>query len=302
MRSPANISLLSLGLALVPAFIFWVGRQERLKHPALIPHALWRNKVFTSICINVFLTWGAFNAFEQILSFFFQDVQRLSALQAALRFLPAPISGVLINLIMGLIIHRVRADWIVITAPIISCIAPLLMAIVNPQWLYWACAFPAIFLNPMAEGALFTTSNLLITSVFPEKTQALAGGVFNTISQIGKSVSLALASLIANNVTARSSFEAKFDCVDERLSGGFLVLFCTERYHCLRKRLGVAKDWKRWDQEGVVVGSIIVEEYKSMAHYILELRYISTGLLSYHLRDNFSYAQQARTYFNFSRP
>ena len=130
---------------------------------------VWRNKVFTSICINVFLTWGAFNAFEQILSFFFQDVQRLSALQAALRFLPAPISGVLINLIMGLIIHRVRADWIVITAPIISCIAPLLMAIVNPQWLYWACAFPAIFLNPMAEGALFTTSNLLITSVFPEK-------------------------------------------------------------------------------------------------------------------------------------
>ncbi len=81
-----------------------------------------------------------------------------------------------------------------------------------------------------------------------------------------------------------------------------MVFFCTERYHCWRKRLGVAKDWKRWDQEGVVVGSIIVEEYKSMAHYILELRYISTGLLSYHLRDNFSYAQQARTYFNFSRP
>lgn len=209
MRSPVNISLLSLALALIPAFVFWVGRQDRLKRPALIPNALWQSKIFTSICVNVFLIWGAFNAFEQILSFFFQDAQRLSALQTALRFLPAPISGVLANLIMALIVYRVRADWIVITATIISCIAPLLMAVVNLRWSYWACAFPAIFLNPIAEGALFTTSNLLITSVFPAKTQALAGGVFNTISQIGKSVSLALAALITNSVTARSSFADK---------------------------------------------------------------------------------------------
>ena len=59
----------------------------------------------------------------------------------------------------------------------------------------------------MAEGALFTISNLLITSEFPARTQGLAGGVFNTISQIGKSVGLAIAALIANDVTSRSAHE-----------------------------------------------------------------------------------------------
>ena len=186
-----------------------MARQDRLKRPALIPNKLWRTKSFTTICLNVFLIWGAFNAFEQILSFFFQDAQRLSALQTALRFLPAPVSGLLANVIMAFIVHRVRADWIVITATIITCIAPLLMAVVNIRWTYWACAFPAILINPVAEGALFTISNLLITSVFPSKTQALAGGVFNTISQIGKSVSLALAALISNSVSTQSSVADK---------------------------------------------------------------------------------------------
>jgi len=45
--------------------------------------------------------------------------------------------------------------------------------------------------------------------VFPAKTQALAGGVFNTISQIGKSVGLALVAVIAASVTARSESKGK---------------------------------------------------------------------------------------------
>ena len=45
--------------------------------------------------------------------------------------------------------------------------------------------------------------------MFPAKTQGVAGGVFNTISQIGKSVGLALVSLIANRVTATSKISDK---------------------------------------------------------------------------------------------
>ena len=83
------------------------------------------------------------------------------------------------------------------------------MAVINPRWSYWACAFPAILLNPMGADASFTVSDLLISSVFPPKTQALAGGVFNTIAQLGKSVGLMLSVLIANSVTAQSSVKSK---------------------------------------------------------------------------------------------
>lgn len=58
-----------------------------------------------------------------------------------------------------------------------------------------------MFLNPIACDVLYTIANLLITESFPKKTQALAGGVFGTISQIGKSVGLASTAMIAASVT-----------------------------------------------------------------------------------------------------
>jgi hypothetical protein len=60
-------------MALIPVFIFWVGRQERLGRPAIIPvsyiycanailtlirqNSLWRNTAFTAMCLAVFFTW-----------------------------------------------------------------------------------------------------------------------------------------------------------------------------------------------------------------------------------------------------
>lgn len=49
---------------------------------------------------------------------------------------------------------------------------------------------------------LWTVSNLVICHVFPNDSQALAGGVFNTISQLGNSVGLAVTAAIAASVSA----------------------------------------------------------------------------------------------------
>ncbi|KAI9685729.1 MAG: hypothetical protein M1822_004289 [Bathelium mastoideum] len=209
IKEPANICLLAGALALIPMFILWAGRQERNNKPALIPNSLWRDRSFTSICIAVVLIWGSFNAAEIIISFFFQDVQLLTPTQSSVRFLPEPVAGVLINVINGLIIHRIHANWIVVIGIAVSSLAPLLMAICNPQWSYWACVFLVNCVLPAGSEGLFTVSNLVITSVFPSKTQGLAGGVFNTVSQVGKSVGLALAQVIAANITARSSYKNK---------------------------------------------------------------------------------------------
>ncbi|KAF2802029.1 uncharacterized protein BDZ99DRAFT_429276 [Mytilinidion resinicola] len=204
-HAPTLLTLLT-SLALIPLFIFWVGRQERLHRPAIIPNSLWRNRTFTSICLAVFLTWGAFNAVESMLTLFFQYVQRISPIQTSIRFLPAPVSGALSNIVMGLVVHRVRADWAVAAGTAIACVSPLLMALADPAWSYWAVEFVAVLLSPVGADVLFTISNLLITSVFPAKTQALAGGVFNTVAQIGKSVGLATSAVVASSVTARAGF------------------------------------------------------------------------------------------------
>ncbi|KAF2007682.1 MFS general substrate transporter [Amniculicola lignicola CBS 123094] len=223
IKSPGTLATLIIAILLIPTFIFWVGRQERLSRPAIIPNSLWRNRIFTVICIGVFATWGVFNAIESYLTLFFQEVQQISAIQTSLRFLPAPFSGALANLVMGLIAHRVRADWAVIFGMGLTTLATLLMSIIHPDWSYWYCAFFAVFLNPVGADALFTISNLVITSVFPGKTQALAGGVFNTIAQIGKSVGLATSAVIAASVTANSPIKDKE--APEALMDGYRAAF-----------------------------------------------------------------------------
>ncbi|THY77244.1 integral membrane protein [Aureobasidium pullulans] len=223
MRKPINIVLLVLSFVFLLAFVLWVGRQERLGRPALIPNSLWQHKGFSCICFNVFCVWAAFNAFEQYANFFFQDVQGNSPLGTALRFLPAPVSGALANVGVGLLVHRIRGDWIVVLTSIVSALASLLMAIIDPSWSYWRCAFVAQFFNPVGADGMFTVANLLITSMFPPGEQGVAGGVFNTISQTGKSVGMALTLLIAQQVTANSSYADKTS--PEALMVGYRAAF-----------------------------------------------------------------------------
>ncbi len=68
IRQPTNVALLSISLALVPAFIFWVGRQEKLRKPALIPNSIWKNKVFTTICLMVLLSFAVMQTMELFVS------------------------------------------------------------------------------------------------------------------------------------------------------------------------------------------------------------------------------------------
>ncbi|OLN81928.1 putative MFS-type transporter C1683.03c-like protein 2 [Colletotrichum chlorophyti] len=204
IKKPENIALLVISAVLIAAFIAWVERQERLRRPAIIPNSLWKNKSFTSICISVFMVWGAFNATEQLSSFYLQYVQQLSALDTSVRFLPAPVGGVLASVVAGLVVHRVRADVAILISVALAALSPLLMAIVDPAWSYWVCIFFAMLTNAVGADTLFTISNLLITSLFPSRTQGVAGGVYNTVAQIGKSVGLASSGAIASAVTARS--------------------------------------------------------------------------------------------------
>ena len=252
LKDAPNIVLLSLSLALVPAFIFWVGRQERLSRPALIPNSLWENVAFSSICVMLLLSWSALNAVEWFCSLFFQKVQHLSALETSLRFLPNAIFGAVLNIGTGLIAHKFRADYLVSITSLFSAGSPLLMALINPDWSYWYGAFWAMLLSPMSSDVLFTVAALVITSVFPDQTQALGGAVFQTVAQFGVSLGLAVTASISSSVTERSNYAFK-DSPDALMTGyrvtfwvtfGWMMVACAIGVLGLRKagKVGLKKD------------------------------------------------------------
>ncbi|KAL8885123.1 MAG: hypothetical protein Q9192_006701, partial [Flavoplaca navasiana] len=227
IREPLNATLLTIAAVLVPVFVYWVGRQERLGKPALIPNSLWKIPAFTAVCLMVLISWGVMNSMEYFVSLFYQEVQELSALQASVRFVPGLIVGFCLNVATGLLVHRFPANYLVIISTILCAGSPLLMALINPKWSYWYAAFWSMVLYPVsADGmplasyssqpgkkpplltyssaVLFTISSLIIVDVFPAKTHALAGAVFNTVAQFGTSLGIAIMAVVASNVTRES--------------------------------------------------------------------------------------------------
>lgn len=219
MRAPLNIAFLVAGLALMPAYVYWMHRQAARGRPALIPNELWKNRPFASICVTVFLVWGALNASEQLTALYLQDVRGFSAFTSSLYFLPAPVCGFLMNIAVALLLPYLKASYAVPVACFVSGLAPLLLAALcrvnGPS--YWQAVFQAMALNPLGADLMFTIAMLVTTEAFSPKTQALAGGVFNMVSQIGKSVGIATTAIIAQQVS--SPLMASLDSKEALLRG-----------------------------------------------------------------------------------
>lgn len=109
--------------------------------------------------------------------------------------------GVAIGLSCGLFVDKVAAGWLVTIASVLCAGAPLLMAVMDPGWTYWYMAFWAQALSPIGVCVLFTVGLLIISDVFPDKSQALAGAVFNTVGQFGLSFGVGMCQLVALGVT-----------------------------------------------------------------------------------------------------
>jgi MFS family permease len=169
-------------------------------------------------------------ALQYFTTLFYQEIQHLSPLSTSPRFLPMVLMGAATNIVTGMLAHRVNANKLVIGAAALTTISPLLMALTNPSWSYFSVIFLAMLLCPIAADTIFTIANLIITEVFPPEIHGLAGGVFNTITQIGNSVGLAVSAVVAGEVTKAKEARLAHSIGDANLSAlleGYRASFWT---------------------------------------------------------------------------
>jgi Na+/melibiose symporter-like transporter len=243
IRNSANAILFAVSIALVPVFALWTRRQERIGRPALIPNSLWKNQTFASVCVMVLLSSAVLNAMELFCSLFFQKVQGHTALTTSLYFLPSGIIGATLNLTTGIFVHRVPALYALLFSSIINAGSPLLMALTRPSWPYWYDPFWAQVLVPMSADVLFTIGLLIVSDVFPERTQALAGAVFNTLSQLGGSIGVCSMSVVSA-AAIKASHEVDKDsstALAEGYRASFWALFAIMSVVCLIGGVGLRR-------------------------------------------------------------
>ncbi|KZL86603.1 mfs transporter [Colletotrichum incanum] len=225
IRDVPTIVLLVIAGCSIPSFVLWMHYRVKIKKTALIPNSLWRSHVFTSCCIMVLLTNALTNCMELYSSLFFQQVQGSSATTASLQVVPSLVAGALTSICTGLLVHRMPVLWMLLISSSMSTVAPLLMALIKVNELYWKNAFFAQILTPISCDILFTVGLLIISDVFPKHTQALGGAVFNTCAQLGTAIGLSVTQVIASSVTSKSSHADKSS--PPALMEGYRVSFWT---------------------------------------------------------------------------
>jgi MFS family permease len=247
IKKPLNFSLLIVAIVLIPCFVLWIDHQESRGLPTIIPNSIWRKAGFTSVCISVFLTWSMFNAFIFFSSLLLQEIQHVSALQTSIKFLPLVTMSVGTNFVVGYLVDKVPASTLALGACLLTAVAPILLAVLSPKWSYWAAIFPAMTLSPISSDILFNVSNLVITASFSSNDQAVAGGVFSMVSQLGNSIGLAVAAAIASSVTATAMKGSQLPDPEAMLKGYRAVwwsCFGAAVASCLISTLGLRKSGK----------------------------------------------------------
>ncbi|KAM6504675.1 hypothetical protein FSOLCH5_015178 [Fusarium solani] len=225
IKEPASIVILCLGVLALPLFIGWMHRQHNSDQPALIPNSFWENSAFASVCAAVALSFGVSTSLELFASLFFQEIQHLSALQAAIRILPSMVVGVTLNFSTGLLVHKVPALWLVVITSLLSAGSPLLMATIQPSWSYWASAFFAQLLLPFSVDVVFTVGLIIVTDIFPEDKQSVAGAVFNTASQFGNAFGLAVMQVVSTLVAKDHDGMKPSEALMEGYRASFWTMF-----------------------------------------------------------------------------
>ncbi|KAH7174321.1 major facilitator superfamily domain-containing protein [Fusarium flagelliforme] len=225
IKEASSIVILCLSLVALPLFVVWMHIQVKKGKPALIPNSFWRNHAFTSICVTIALSNAVINSLELFSSLFFQEIQHLSALNAAIRILPSVVVGVALNFTTGLVVHRIPAIWLIVITSILTALSPLLMAVTNPSWTYWTTAFFAQVLMPVSIDVLFTVGLIVVTETFPEDKQAIAGSVFNAASQFGNAMGLAIMQVVSTLVTKNHSGLEATKALLEGYKASFWTMF-----------------------------------------------------------------------------
>lgn len=89
---------------------------------------------------------------------------------------------------------------------------------------------------------LYTVALLLISSVFPEKDQALAAAVFNVVGQFGQSLGLAIIGVIVNTITQKHTMDKEQTvALMDGYRAGFWTAFAWLVFICFVCILGLRK-------------------------------------------------------------
>ncbi|EUC64803.1 MFS general substrate transporter [Rhizoctonia solani AG-3 Rhs1AP] len=199
-KTPYIPVILVISVLLLGCFIAWEHYLEtRTTHPPLMRLGLWTRAKgrFATMQLIVFFGWACFTTW-----IFFVTVG------TTVRVLPMTVSGLLCNLVVALVVGRISGTALIAFGCFFTALASLLFAVIIPSASYWAFGFPAATVVVFGADFMFATGSIFVAKIALPHEQSLAGGIFNTVNQLGTAFGLAIASVVSDSVHRKTLRES----------------------------------------------------------------------------------------------
>ncbi|KAK3353320.1 major facilitator superfamily-domain-containing protein [Lasiosphaeria hispida] len=197
--------LIVISLALVVLFVSWQRHLENTgKRAPIMKVSVFHSKRFSAAMATMALFFSSFNGFLMYATYFFQDYQGLSPLETTLRFIPTGVVGVITAAIVSQLLAVVPTYMMLAVGNLCVSVACMLFAIPIPSdTTYWAFGFPAMILSVFGADITWPCLILFTSHSLPQEDQALGAALVNAMGQVGRAISLAIATAIQTAVMAK---------------------------------------------------------------------------------------------------
>ncbi|KAL1720725.1 major facilitator superfamily domain-containing protein [Schizophyllum commune] len=212
--TPYIIALLILGVLLLVVFSFWQLYLERVQDDPNATYSVWTPPPvmrmtllsrghwrYGAQMLIVFTTWSSFIGYTFWQMLFYQDFLGLSPLAAAIRLIPMPITGVICNMLVALLVGRVPVVVLMGTGTMATTLASLLFATIsNAERPYWAYGFVPAIIAVFGTDFVFSAGTIFVQKLSHPHEQSVTGALFSTMTQLGSAFGLAITTVVYNRI------------------------------------------------------------------------------------------------------
>ncbi|KAI9826476.1 MAG: hypothetical protein M1819_007369 [Sarea resinae] len=171
--------------------------ETRISPHPLLPASIFTTPSMTPLLLALFLLYGAWGIFSVYGTLYFQNIMSATPLQVVAWYVPLGAAGLLFSILEGFILHLVPGRVLLIISGLGAVGSQLLLALIPlAGGNYWAWIFPATILSTIGIDLSTILMTVFITTTFPTAQQGLAGGVINSVLQLGVALCLGLTDII----------------------------------------------------------------------------------------------------------
>lgn len=134
-----------------------------------MPLRVWRDRNFSLVNLVVLLGFMSFTTSAFWLSLYMQNVLGFSPLTVAIHLLPQAIGGIVVNIIAGLILHRVNNKLLTGIGALAYLCSAILLATMKKESSYWAFIFPSLLLSVIGADLEFNVANVHFSVLVPQE-------------------------------------------------------------------------------------------------------------------------------------